>query len=127
MSYDNFVALADRLIRKRGGVLTLTRTTPGTYDPATSTTPSPTVVVHTGWAVRSDYKLKDIDGTRVLAGDVQLIISPKTAAGGAFPKPAPSTDVLALGGQNYTVIDVDTWNFDGATNVGFLVQARGIQ
>ena len=126
--YTNVRALAERMIRRKGAVLTLTRTAQGAYDPTTSTTAAATVTIYSGSAFRESYSSKEIDGTRILVGDVRLLISPILRDGsGDFPKPAPSTDVLTFGGQDYTVINPESWNFDGESNVGFSVQARGVQ
>lgn len=124
--YSQMQSLADRMLRKYGAVVTLTRTTQGAYSSATSTTGSPTTTVTLGTAVRENYSIKEVDGTRIKDGDVRLIVSPKTRGGAAFPEPAPSTDVLSFGGRNYTVVSVDPWSYNGAENVGFAVQARGI-
>ena len=123
--YTNARALAERMIRLKGGVLTLTRTTAGTYDPATSTTSASTVTAYSGSAFRENYSLKEVDGTRVLASDVRFLISPLLRSGGELPTPKPSTDVLTFGSNTYTVVNCDSWNFDGTNIVGFSVQARG--
>lgn len=116
-------ATAERLLAKYGAAVTLTRTVPGAYDPATGLTAAPTVTTYTGTAFRENYSLKDIDGTLVKRGDVRFLVSPFQTDGTDMPQPATDTDVITFASTAYQVIGVDPFNFSGEA-VAFYVQAR---
>jgi hypothetical protein len=99
--YANLAATATRLLTKFGAATTITRSTPGAYDPATSsaavtTTSTPATVAC------FPYGDEHIDGTLILAGDEQAFVS---AAVTFEPKPG---DVLTWRGASYTAIRCKT-------------------
>jgi hypothetical protein len=96
---------------------------PGVRDPATGTTPPPTVTDYTGSGLRTQYKSKDVDGTQIRAGDVRLIVSPVLLDGGDMPAPQPGQRVQFDGGQWYTVQNCSAWDYAGVP-IGFVVQGR---
>lgn len=95
--YASVAAEAAAVLREFGATGTLTRTTPGTYDPATGKAATSTTT-QTVTAVMFPYGDKFIDGTLILAGDRQAFI----AAVGVTPPQAG--DVLTWGGETFTVV-----------------------
>jgi hypothetical protein len=74
--YSEIAATVDRLIRKFGTTVTLTRVTPGTYDADAGTTTGDTTTTWTGgYGAVFDYEQKDIDGTLIRQGDQRCYLS----------------------------------------------------
>lgn len=125
--HDRGRALAIRQLAPRpigkGAPLVLRVSVPGVRNPATGTTPPPTVTDYTGSGLRTQYKSRDVDGTQIRAGDVRLIVSPILANGSDMPAPQPGQRVQFDGGQWYTVQNVGAWNYAGVS-IGFVVQGR---
>lgn len=124
--YDRAKASAARMLapRSEGGkglALTLTKTTAGAYNPATSSSTN-TTAAYSGSGFRSEYELKDIDGILIKQGDVEILVSPLQISGSDMPAPA-SGDTITFDGVVYSVMSVQPWNFAGLA-VGFQVQAR---
>jgi hypothetical protein len=72
--YQRMATTSNRLLDQYGQLVTLTRLTPGAYDPATGAA----IVVNTtqqGIGAVFDYGNRDIDGTVIKTGDKQLILS----------------------------------------------------
>jgi hypothetical protein len=127
--YDRARALAIKSLAKRGQggkgatmVLTKPSTLPPVYNPATGTATPDTPGTYTGSALRTNYSAFDIDGTRIRAGDVKLLVSPVQAGGADLPDPAPGDSIL-FDSVTYKVINVSLWNYAGL-DIGFEVQAR---
>lgn len=96
--YAKTAATAARLLLKFGRSVTITRTTPGTYDPATGAPGTGTTATHAGTAVLLNYAQRDIDGTHVRVGDQRAYIAPDLAV-------TPQTgDTLTIGGEVWSVI-----------------------
>lgn len=125
--HDRGRALAIRQLAPRpagkGAPLVLRVTTPGVRNPATGTTPAPTVTDYAGSGLRTQYKSRDVDGTQILASDVRLLVSPILANGADMPTPKPGQRVQFDGGQWYTVMNSGAWNYAGVS-IGFVVQGR---
>ncbi len=64
------------------------------------------------------YDAGGVDDAVILSGDVQIYIS----SAGLAIVPSPG-DLVTVNGKQYTIINGDPQNYDGAKNV-FLVQAR---
>lgn len=125
--YDRARALAIRSLSTRaqggkGGVMVLAKPSTAPYNPATGTASPNTPVSYTGSALRTNYSAFDIDGTRIRAGDVKLLVSPVQAGGVALPAPAAG-DTVTFDLVAYKVINVNLWNYAGL-DIGFEVQAR---
>ncbi len=95
--------------------VTLTRTTPGEYDPATSTTAAPTVLVTAGVGLVFPYSLQASGESRygeggalIVMGDQQLYLAALDAAGVAIADPKAGDACLAPDGFTYTVKTVKT-------------------
>ena len=91
MSY-NYTPLkqsADRLIQRFGQTYTFTRTTKGSYDPATGTT-TDTTATYQKSGILFDYFDGDSAGQTVLAGDRRLLAEARrvvVSSGFRVPKP----------------------------------------
>jgi hypothetical protein len=108
-------AVAQRLISKYGQTGTVTRIAPP--DPVNGGDPVETAYPAT--LVPMAYDARNIDGTVIKTGDVQIYIS---AVGLAI---TPQVDDIAtVGGKGYQIVHLDPYNFDGITNVVFVCQGR---
>lgn len=114
--YDRATALAVRQLAIRpagkGAALTIQRKTQGAFDPVTRTRPEVLASYNTS-GVRLQYKLADIDGQTVIAGDVQLLVSPQLTNGAATPQAVPG-DIVQFAGAAWTVIANRPVDFVGA-------------
>ena len=107
----------------KGAALTLTRITEGgEYIPGGGES-APTETQYAGSGIRTSYRLQDIDGTLIQSSDVRLLVSPVLTNGGDMPAPVAS-DTLTFGTIVYNVISCRSLDFDGATQIGFIVQCR---
>ncbi len=115
--YDEIASEALELLTDFGSTATLGRVTTGAYDPATgsaTTTSTPETVT----CAIFDYPLRVIDGTRILTGDKQALMS---AVGVLPPKPG---DTLTWQSTVYTVVTSKPLAPAG-TDVLHDVQVRG--
>lgn len=97
--YGEIAATADEILREFGAASTLTRTVPGTYDPATGgTTPDATTVYP---CTMASFPIDDkwIDGTRILTGDEEAYLS---VIGLGDPLPG---DKIPWRGATYAVVN----------------------
>lgn len=107
----------------KGAALTLTRVTAGgEYIPGGGES-APTETQYAGSGIRTAYRLQDIDGTLIQSSDVRFLVSPVLLNGGDMPVPVAS-DTVTFGGIVYNVISCKALNFDGQTEIGFIVQGR---
>lgn len=84
---------------------------------------APTVTAYEGSGIRTAYKLADVDGALVQASDVRFLVSPVLQNGDDMPTPQTG-DALTFGGTVYNVVKCRPWNFDGETEIGFVLQGR---
>lgn len=84
IDYAKSVATALRLLTSFGATVTVTRETPGAYDPDTGTNGAGTTETWTPKGVKLEYSQREIDGTNILASDQRIYMS---AAAGLDPKP----------------------------------------
>lgn len=108
-------ALAIRMLAPRpqgkGASLVLRKKTVGEYNPETGG--QDTVwTEYTGSGLRTMYDLKDIDGSYILEGDVEILMSPVMTDGADMPQPS-TNDVIVFDGSSYNVVDVRPGNFIG--------------
>lgn len=99
MAFDYISTARDAaaLLAELGAPVTLTRITPGTYDPDTGTVAS-TTAAHTANGVKLDFEQRAIDGTNILQGDQRVYLDPLIAA-------APQAgDKLTIGTEVFTVV-----------------------
>ncbi|MHC2298155.1 hypothetical protein [Rhizobium mongolense] len=114
--YTRLQETARRLIEKYGQTGTVKRLTPP--DPVAGGDPVP--VDHNAKLVPMGYTARDIDGTVIQAGDVQIYIS----SVGLAIEPTVGDLVVTANGKQYRVVNGDPNNYDGVTNVVFIVQGR---
>lgn len=113
--HDRGRALAIRMLAPRpdgkGVSLVLRKKTVGEYNPETG---GQDVVwtEYTGSGLRTMYDLKDIDGSYILEGDVEILMSPVMTDGADMPQPS-TNDVIVFDGSSYNVVDVRPGNFIG--------------
>lgn len=107
----------------KGQAVTLKTRTLGARNAATGTRVQATTT-QTGAGVEQAYSAREIDGTQIKAGDKQFMLSGLDAAGAALsPGPSPS-DLLTVGGVDWTIINVDPVQPAG-TPIYFVLQLRG--
>ena len=99
--YGDLALTADSLLLEFGQAVTIRTQTPGEYDPATGTA-AITVVDTVGNGCVFDYGSNAIDGTMIVAGDKQLLLSPVGMS-------EPGVDDLAIvGGISWRIVSVKT-------------------
>lgn len=108
-------ATAQRLIGKYGQAGTVKRMTPP--DPVYGG--EPVVTSYPATLVPMAYEARYIDGSVILAGDVQIYIS---AVG--LPIEPTVGDVVSANGADYAIVAGDPNKYDGITPVVFIVQGR---
>jgi hypothetical protein len=100
--YAATAAEAAELLAEFGQSVTLTRNTPGAYNPETGAV-SVSGATHTGMGCAFDYAQSDIDGTEIKRGDQRLYLSPKKSDGSAMPTPQTG-DTVTIGAAVYAVM-----------------------
>lgn len=125
--HDRGRALAIRMLAPRpqgkGATLFLRKKTVGEYNPETGG--QDTVwTEYTGSGLRTTYDLKDIDGSYILEGDVEILMSPVMTDGADMPQPS-TNDVIVFDGSSYNVVDVRPGNFIGL-DCFYKAHCRGI-
>lgn len=125
--HDRGRALAIRMLAPRpdgkGVSLILRKKTVGEYNPETG---GQDVVwtEYTGSGLRTTYDLKDIDGSYILEGDVEILMSPVMTDGADMPQPS-TNDVIVFDVSSYNVVDVRPGNFIGL-DCFYKAHCRGI-
>lgn len=114
--YTRLQATANRLLTSYGQTGSVRRLT--APDPVTGGDPVETS--YTAKLVPMGYTTREIDGTVIQAGDVQIYIS----SGGLAIEPTVGDIVVTSNGKQYRVVNGDPNNYDGVTNVVFIVQGR---
>ena len=104
--YSKTAARADQSLRRKGGIVALRQVVTGPYDPDLGAAPS-TTTAYEGTGVKINYETQNIDGTLILAGDQQLLLSPLQRNGAPMPAPT-AADLVLFGGVSYTVKAVET-------------------
>ena len=97
--------------------VTIRRSVPGVYDPATGKTGSATVSEFTGKAIFASYRQNEIDGSKILATDQKAIL--RQAEFDAAGK-LTTTDKLVRDGKSLTIVNVQ----QDAVSVMWVLQVR---
>ncbi len=113
--YTRLQATAQRLITKYGQIGAIKRVSPP--DPIEGGEGS--TVSNPAKLVPMTYDQRYVDGTTILANDRQIYISSVGLA--IVPRVG---DIISAGDVDYRVVNADTNNYDGVTNVVFIVQGR---
>lgn len=116
-NYTSSAATADRLIQKFGTTVTMARSVPGAYNPATGAPGTPTDTTQDVKAVVLDYPQKYIDGTLIREGDRKALVS---AVGTTAPQP---DDTFTWKGQALVVVQAKELGPAG-TAVLYTLQVR---
>lgn len=125
--HDRGRALAIRMLAPRpqgkGASLVLRKKAVGEYNPETGG--QDTVwTEYPGSGLRTMYDLKDIDGSYILEGDVEILVSPVQSAGQDIPQPS-TNDVIVFDGSTYNVVGVRPGNYAGV-DCFYKAHCRGI-
>lgn len=96
--YEDMAATAAEMLAEFGQPVTVTRETPGGYDPATGTTTAGTVQTWAPAGVKLDYTQREIDGTLIKSGDQRVYMS---AEAGLDPQ---TGDTVTLGAEVWRVV-----------------------
>jgi hypothetical protein len=102
--YTRLQNTAQKLLKGKGQILTLTKVTAGTYNPATGAMTGTTTSTQTAYGAIFDYGAKQIDGTLIKAGDKQVLISAFKSDGSALTAPVLG-DTVSIGGVVYTLVE----------------------
>lgn len=122
--YAKAAARADASLRRKGGPVTLHREVPGEYDPDIGGPRPGTEIDYLGTGVKFDYDAQLIDGTSILRGDQQMLLSPLQRDGAPMPTPT-TADVILVNGKAYAIKNVaDLQPTD--TSILFTLQLRGV-
>lgn len=113
--YAEMQAVADELISEFGQTGTVTRI--GEPDPSVGG--DPTETAYTATLVPMAYNAREIDGTVIKTGDMQIYIS----AVGLAITPSPG-DYATANDKTYRIISSDPNLYDGQTPVVHIVQGR---
>lgn len=117
--YDRGRALAIRQLAAiaqggKGQVATLTYQPQGVYNPSTGSTTTPAPVIQTISGVEKAINTARVDGTNILHGDIEFVMSPVTTAGADLQLPPitngelPADCILTLSdGRPWRVVGVD--------------------
>lgn len=112
--YTKMRATADRILRGKGQVVTLTRQTAGSYNVSTGIATVSTSA-QTGYGALFEYDTANIDGTLVQYGDRQLLLSALNSAGTALTTAPVVNDTTTIGGTSYTITHVKPISPAGTT------------
>jgi hypothetical protein len=115
--YARLQATAHRLLTSYGQQGTVTRIT--SPDPVEGG--EPTETAHPATLVPMTYDQRYIDGTNITTSDRQIYIS----SVGLGIEPTVG-DIITAGGKTFHVIAGDPNNYDGVTNVVYIVQGRSV-
>lgn len=96
--YAKTATTAQRMLARFGAPVTVTRETPGAYDPTTGTSTAGSSQSWTPSGVRLDYTQREIDGTNIKAGDQRVYLS---TVDGMTPT---TGDAVAIGTEVWRVV-----------------------
>lgn len=100
----DYAAIASRvqpLIERLGAELTVTRSTVASFDPSLGYTVPGADLVATGSGVMDSYKSRDIDGTVIRRGDMEIYIGPELAF-----EPAVN-DTVTVDSVTWNIVNVE--------------------
>jgi len=88
---------------------TIKRTTPGAYDPTTSTNATATTSSTVLKVIPEMFATREVDGDKVQVGDLKIHFSPADVS--TVPQ---NDDVVTIYGSDYRVVNVQRINFKGS-------------
>lgn len=100
MTYDyvKAAATAKRMLTHFGATVTVTRVTPGAYDPVTGGSTDPVTQTWAPKGVKLEYSEREIDGSQIKTGDQRVYMS---AEPGLEPQ---AGDTVTLGSEVWRVV-----------------------
>lgn len=119
MSTIDYTAIGQKVITalvKAGNPVTLPRTTGGEVHPVTGFVIAGTDSTVITKGVLRNYADGMVDGTRIMSGDRELVLSNEQAV-------TPS-DKPIIGGEQWTIVNLKTVKPDGVTVLVYIAQVR---
>lgn len=96
--YSEIAAMASEMLAEFGTSVSVSRVTPGSYDPSTGSNSAGTTETWATNGLRLEYADAEIDGQQVQRGDLRILLAVVT---GLDPK---SGDSLDIGGDVFRVV-----------------------
>lgn len=112
---SNLQNVALRLLTDKGETITFRRHTVGSYNVSTGGVDPVTSTTFTGVGHPSNYELREIDGTRVQANDVSLLVYVTTEP--------DMEDIVTIDSVNYKIQQINKIRAQG-TNIVYRLQLR---
>ena len=111
------------ILNTYGVSVTLRREVQGTYDPMLGTETTADVITDYTVTVSppDGYKAHQIDGTAILAGDVEFVM----AGSGAVVTPDPATDKIIHNSVTWGIVSVESW-YSGDDVAAFALHCRRV-
>jgi len=141
MNYGKMKATADRLLEQSGMPVVLSRYesagnwikdydpvegcdrwTNSTTEEVTYTAPASTPTEYTGYGVRTQFNINEIDGTNIRRDDIRLVLSTSQANGSAMPEPQEG-DKFTMDGATYNYVSHER-KAPATTDLVYIVQVR---
>lgn len=115
MNYSKYAKITKQKLTQYGGDCVITRKSAETYNPETNEYES-TVIKINGKGIISNYSVENIDGTNVLAGDVNIMA--------VFDDAPKINDELKIGDKEYHIVNFTELNPNGLSSIYYNIQAR---
>ena len=112
--YTRIQNAANKVLKDKGQAVTITRQSSGTYDTTTGAA-AVTTTTQSGYGAILDYADKNIDGTLILSGDKQLLLSAVNSAGTALTAPEVNDTVTDAASAVRTITRIKTLSPAGTT------------
>lgn len=141
MNYGRMKATADRLLLQNGMPVVLSRYesagnwikdfdpvegrdrwTNSTTGEVTYTAPTTSPTEYTGYGVRTQFNINEIDGTNIRRDDIRLVMSTSQAGGSAMPEPKAG-DKFTMDSVTYNYVNHET-KAPATTELVYIVQVR---
>ncbi len=116
IDYEKAGKTAARIIERFGSTGQVIRKTQDDYDPATSSTEEKSDKIQSVKMARLDYKIYEVDGSRIKSGDWKMMIANKIS-------PPEVGDRIEFCGESGTVVDCIPFSPAGKV-VYYQVQVR---
>jgi len=114
--YSKMAATALKLLTKFGASVTLKRVAGETFDPISGVTVAGTDSSVATTGVLRTYPDKVIDGTRIMSGDRELVLSNEQVP--------QLSDYAVINSEQWSIVTIRTVKPDSSTAVVYFVQVR---
>jgi len=115
MNYNKIVNKVKKALQKNGNKCYIARESERVYNPLTNEYESEVSVVN-GFAVQDTFDLRNINGTTVQIGDVNLMCY--------FDEVPSVNEKIHFGNKEYTIISITPLSPDGVVDLYYMIQAR---